>query len=299
MLRRESSEDPVAALHLLRAREDRVNPPSSQNRVWLGPVPVDPVSLDEAVERIDALVRAGAGGTVYTPNVDHMVAAQEDPAFRAAYASADLALVDGMPVFWLCRLLGVPVREKVSGSDLIRPLLRVAAARRRRVFLLGAAPRVARRAAEMLARELPGLLIVGTSSPMVDMMRPAAERAGLREELRRARADLVLVALGAPKAEKFAHECRDELRPAVLVCVGAGLDFVVGVVRRAPRWVSASGLEWLFRLLQEPRRLWRRYLVRGPRALPLFTGLLLARSRGRLARGSGPAAEERTASRSV
>lgn len=254
-------------------------------RAWLGPIPVDAVSLDEAVARIDRLVQAGAGGTVFTPNVDHIVAAREDADFRDAYASADLALVDGMPVLWLCQLLGVPAREKVSGSDLIRPLLRVAATRGRRVFLLGAAPEVARRAAQVLARELPGLVIAGIASPAVDMSRPAAERAALRGELRAARADLVLVALGAPKAEKFAHECRDELRPAVLVCVGAGLDFVAGAVRRAPRWVSTSGLEWLFRLAQEPRRLWRRYLVRGPRALPVFASLLLARTLRRVGPG--------------
>ncbi len=271
-------------------------PPS---RVWLGPVPVDGVDLAQALARVAALVERGDGGTVFTPNVDHLLVAHDDAAFREAYASADLSLVDGTPVLWMCRLLGLPVREKVSGSDLVRPLMAAAAASGLRVYLLGAAPAVARRAATALAAEFPGLQIVGTSSPWIDMAQPPAHRDPVRAEVRRAGADLVLVALGAPKAEKFSHECRDELRPAVLVCVGAGLDFVAGAVRRAPRWMSACGLEWLFRLAQEPRRLWRRYLVRGPRALPLFVRLLRGRSRARLAPAERATAAGQGASRSA
>jgi N-acetylglucosaminyldiphosphoundecaprenol N-acetyl-beta-D-mannosaminyltransferase len=256
---------------------------ASATRVWLGPVPADAIDLPGALERIGQMAEAGAGGVVYTPNVDHLVNAREDAAFRDAYAAADLSLVDGTPVLWLCRMLGVPLREKVSGSDLVRPLMRLAAERGFRVFLLGAAPGVAQRAAELLAREAPGLRIVGTSSPRIDMARPAQEREAVRQDLARTRPDLVLVALGAPKAEKFSHECR-QLLPGpvpVFVCVGAGLDFVAGVVRRSPPWMSRVGLEWTYRLAQEPRRLWRRYLLRGPRALPLFAGLLIDRARGR------------------
>ncbi len=267
-------------------------------RVWLGPVPVDGVDLEHALARIADLVERGTGGTVFTPNVDHLLVAQDDAAFRDAYASADLSLVDGTPVLWLCRLLGLPVRQKVSGSDLVRPLMRLAAGRGLRVFLLGAAPEVARRAAEVLARENPGLHLAGTSSPWIDMALPPESRETVRAQVARAGADLVLVALGAPKAEKFSHECRDELRPAVLVCVGAGLDFVAGAVRRSPRWMSSCGLEWLFRLAQEPGRLWRRYLLRGPRALPLFLRLLRGRSRAALAPAEGATAGHR-ASRSA
>ena len=268
-------------------------------RAWLGPVPVDAVDLAQALGRIEAMIGGGTGGTVFTPNVDHLLLAHNDAAFREAYASADLSLVDGTWVLWLCRLLGLPVRQKVSGSDLVRPLMSFAGARELRVYLLGAAPEVARRAAAVLAAEIPGVRIVGTSSPWIDMSQPPSFRDSVRAEVRAARADLVLVALGAPKAEKFSHECRDALRPAVLVCIGAGLDFVAGTVRRAPRWVSACGLEWLFRLAQEPRRLSRRYLVRGPRALPLFVRLLGGRSRARLARAERTAPAGEGASRSA
>lgn len=266
----------------------------ARDRVWLGPVPVDAVDLPGALERIAGLVEAREGGAVYTPNVDHLLSAQDDAQFREAYAAVDLALVDGTPVVWLCRLLGVPVREKVSGSDLVRPLMQISARRGFRVQMLGAGPGVAARAAAILGAEAPGLRVVGTSSPRIDMAQPPESRAAVREELVRLQPDLVLVALGAPKAEKFSHECRQRM-PApvpVFVCVGAGLDFVAGAVRRAPRWMSRAGLEWLYRLVQEPRRLWRRYLVRGPRALPLFAALLLTRARLRRAALGGEASRQ-------
>ncbi len=271
----------------------------SAARIWLGPVPVDGVDLAQALARVSDLVERGEGGTVFTPNVDHLLVAHDDAAFREAYASADLSLVDGTPVLWICRLLGLPVREKVSGSDLVRPLMAAAAASGLRVYLLGATPEVARRALAVLVAEVPGLQIVGTSSPWIDMSQPPSARDSVRAELRRAQADLVLVALGAPKAEKFSHECRDALRPAVLVCIGAGLDFVAGAVRRAPPWMSACALEWLFRLAQEPRRLWRRSLLRGPRAVPLFLKLLRGRARARVAPAERATAAGGGASRSA
>lgn len=240
-----------------------------KRRVWLGGVPVDGVTRPEALEHLDRLVSRGRGGVVFTPNVDHVVLAEHDRRFREAYATADLSLVDGMPVLWACRLLGHPVPEKISGSDLVRPLASLAAARGWRVFLLGAGERVADRAAGILREENPGLQVVGTASPRVDLAAPASERDELREAVRATRPDLLLLALGSPKGEVFAHECREALGATVIVGVGAGLDFLVGTARRAPRWMSASGLEWTYRLAREPRRLWRRYLLRGPRFLPI------------------------------
>jgi N-acetylglucosaminyldiphosphoundecaprenol N-acetyl-beta-D-mannosaminyltransferase len=244
--------------------------PAARRRAWLGGIPVDGVSRQQALAQMAGLVERGRGGVVFTPNVDHVVLAQDDGRFREAYAAADLSLVDGMPVLWGCRVLGFHVPEKISGSDLVRPLAALAAARGWRVFLLGAGEGVAKRAADILREENPGLQIVGTASPRVDLEGPASERDELRQDIRATRPDLLLVALGSPKGELFAHESRGALRPTVVVGVGAGLDFLVGAVRRAPRWMSASGLEWAYRLLQEPRRLWRRYLVRGPRFLPIL-----------------------------
>jgi N-acetylglucosaminyldiphosphoundecaprenol N-acetyl-beta-D-mannosaminyltransferase len=240
------------------------------DRVRFGELEVDSLSFAEALDAIEQLVRAGRGGTVFTPNVDHVVLAEEDLEFRRAYASASLSLADGMPLVWGSRLLGRPVPEKVSGSDLVGPLMERAAARRWRVYLLGAGPSVADKAAEIL-RARPGVDIAGVDAPVLTDPHSARERAPIMEKIRRADPQLVLVAFGAPKQELFIHAAREELRTAVALGIGASLDFIAGTMRRAPRWMSEHGLEWFYRLCREPGRLWRRYLVRDPKfALILF-----------------------------
>jgi N-acetylglucosaminyldiphosphoundecaprenol N-acetyl-beta-D-mannosaminyltransferase len=233
----------------------------------IGQVPIDSVTFAGALDAIDALVSRGHGGTVFTPNVDHVVQAEENVRFRDAYAAAALSLVDGMPVLWASRLMGSPLPEKVSGSDLVVPLLERAAVRGWRVFFLGGLPGAAEDARDLLVARIPGLCIVGVASPKVDVDGALSAHDAIVDVLREARPDLVLVALGAPKQELFSHAIAERMRPAVLVGVGGTLDFIAGKVRRAPPWMSASGLEWLYRLGQEPRRMWRRYLVRDPKFL--------------------------------
>ncbi len=236
-------------------------------RMRIGRVPIDSVTFAEAIDAIDALVASGQGGTVFTPNVDHVVQAEENERFRDAYAAAALSLVDGMPVLWASRLMGSPLPEKVSGSDLVVPLLERAAKRGWRVFFLGGLPGAAEEARDLLVARIPGLQIVGIDSPMINVDGATSSHDAVVTVLREARPDLVLVALGAPKQELFSHAIAERMRPAVLVGVGGTLDFIAGKVRRAPPWMSASGLEWLYRLAQEPRRMWRRYLVRDPKFL--------------------------------
>ncbi len=241
-----------------------------RDRWQLGALPVDRVTFDEALEAVRSLVRRGDGGAVYTPNVDHVVLASgSDPsaqALRRAYAEVDLSLADGMPVVWASHLLGKPVPEKISGSDLTPRLLSLSEAEGWRVFLLGGA---SDDAAERLRETHPRLEIAGTASPRIDMSEPSSARAEVVAAVEAASPDLVLVGLGAPKQELFIHEVRRRLRPAVLFGIGASIDFLAGKVARAPRWVSSIGLEWAYRLLREPRRLWRRYLLRDPRFLAI------------------------------
>ncbi len=222
---------------------------------------MDPVTLAEAVDAIAGLVARGRGGFVVTPNVDHVVMAERREDFRAAYAAADLSVADGQPIVWSSRLLGPALPEKVSGSDLVLPLMERAARSGWRVFLLGGRPGVAEAAAERLRAR--GVDVVGTSAPSIrtDPDRLDAGARSAAESVRAARPHLVLVALGAPKQELWMYRHREALAPAVLLGVGAALDFLAGAVPRAPRWVSRAGLEWLWRLSREPRRLWRRYLV--------------------------------------
>lgn len=230
-------------------------------RASVGRLPVDGVSFEQALDAIEALVRAGRGGMVFTPNVDHVVLAEKDARFRAAYRAVDLSLVDGTLLLWATRLLGQPVPEKVSGSDLVQPLMQRAAQCGFRVYLLGGDPGVAQAASQRLMRQFPGLCIVGWDDSRIDLDHLDSR---IVARIVAAAPDLLLVALGAPKQECFIFEQRARLGAAVCIGVGGSLDFVAGTRRRAPRWISRIGLEWLYRLLQEPRRLARRYLLRDP-----------------------------------
>jgi len=239
-----------------------VNPTSA---LTIGTLRVDSVTRDEAIDAVEALVRGGEGGAVFTPNVDHVVLADGDARMRAAYARVSLSLADGMPLVWASRLLGHAVPEKVSGSDMVPRVLARAAERGWRVYFLGGAPGVAALARDKLREALPRLQVVGVDAPRIDIDEPATSQSALLERIRAVSPHLVLVALGAPKQEIWIDLVRDHLRPAVLFGVGASLDFVAGTIPRAPPWMSDWGFEWLFRLTREPRRLWRRYLVRDPK----------------------------------
>jgi N-acetylglucosaminyldiphosphoundecaprenol N-acetyl-beta-D-mannosaminyltransferase len=227
-------------------------------RVW-----IDSLTFDQAIDAIDDLVTAGQGGAVFTPNVDHIVQVEHNFALRAAYEHVSLSVVDGQPLLWVSRLLGSPLPEKISGSDLMVPLARRAAERKWRVYLLGGGPGVAEIAGRELQKQFD-VDVVGTDAPFVTPDGEAVEGPAVIERIKRAAPHLLFVAFGAPKQELFLHRSRAVIRPAVGIGVGAGFDFVAGRLRRAPRWISKSGLEWLFRLAQEPRRLATRYLVDDP-----------------------------------
>jgi N-acetylglucosaminyldiphosphoundecaprenol N-acetyl-beta-D-mannosaminyltransferase len=243
-----------------------------QPRLRIGNLAVDMVSFEQALDRIVAMREAGRGGAVFTANVDHTVLANDEPLFRAAYERVALAVADGMPLVWLSRLLGHQLPERVAGSDLVMPLLGRAATRQWNVYLLGASEGVAARAAAVARQRFPGLRNVAFDSPHIDLAVPASQRAPVIERIRVAGPDVVFVALGSPKQEIWIDEVTAALRPAVLLGVGASLDLIAGNVPRAPRWMSEHGLEWFYRFLREPRRLWRRYFLRDPR----FVGVVAA-----------------------
>jgi N-acetylglucosaminyldiphosphoundecaprenol N-acetyl-beta-D-mannosaminyltransferase len=234
------------------------------NRIRIGCIPVDVVDFEGALDAIDALVSSGCGGRVFTPNVDHVVQGEHDARFRAAYADASLSLADGMPLLWAARLLGTPLPAKVSGADLIWPLMRRSAERGYRVYFLGGAPNAAEVARQRLLEQLPDLKVVGTDAARVAIDGPREVQQPILRRIADAKPELLLVALGAPKQEIWSYEQRAELGSAVAIGVGASLDFIAGLVKRAPSWMSNAGLEWAFRLGQEPRRLACRYLLRDP-----------------------------------
>lgn len=242
----------------------------AEHRIRIGTLPVDRVDLEGALDAIDELVRAKQGGRVFTPNVDHVVQAEHNPRFRAAYADVGLSLVDGVPLLWAGRLLKAPFPEKVSGSDLVLPLMRRAAERGYRVYFLGGTSGAAGLAKQKLLEGLPRLQVVGVDGARIDVNAGADAQRPILDRIAKAKPDLLLVALGAPKQEIWSYENRAGIDPAVAVGIGASLDFIAGITRRAPRWMSDSGLEWAYRLAQEPRRLASRYLLRDPQ----FVGIV-------------------------
>ena len=222
---------------------------------------IDNLSFDEALDWIRERKEAGQGGYVVTPNVDHVVRLEKDEKFRAAYRDAALVLTDGQPLIWISRLLGCPIREKVSGSDLFPRLCGLAAEQKYRMYFLGAAEGVAQQAARNLKKKYPGLIVAGMYSPPYGFEKDPGQTAQIWEKIREAEPDFLIVCLGTPKQEIFLWENRQQIGSMLGFCLGASLDFAAGKVRRAPRWMQKCGLEWFYRLCHEPGRLFKRYLV--------------------------------------
>jgi N-acetylglucosaminyldiphosphoundecaprenol N-acetyl-beta-D-mannosaminyltransferase len=236
---------------------------SKIKRVPLGTIYAHSVTSDQALDVVEELVTTEQGGFVVTPNVDHVVQAEHDDALRAAYGAASLSLVDGQPLMWLSKMMGDPLPEKISGSDFVPRVVARAADRRWRLFFLGAAPGVGAKAADVLRNAHPGLHI-DVHSPTFGFERDPAESREVLHMVREAQPHVLVLALGCPKQELLMYRWKEELGATVAIGAGATLDFIAGNVSRSPAWMSDVGLEWLYRLAREPRRLGHRYLVRDP-----------------------------------
>jgi N-acetylglucosaminyldiphosphoundecaprenol N-acetyl-beta-D-mannosaminyltransferase len=197
---------------------------------------------------------------VVTPNVQHTMVFQENPAFREAYSEAALVVADGWPLVVSSWLLGGSLPERVAGSDLLPGLFDATQTGEPvSVFLLGAPPGVGERAASVIGTRWPNVIVKGTYSPPLGFERDDAENRRILELVARASPDVLVVGLGAPKQELWTYRFRNELKAKVALCVGATIDFIAGTKARAPEWMQRSGLEWVHRAVTEPRRLGRRY----------------------------------------
>jgi N-acetylglucosaminyldiphosphoundecaprenol N-acetyl-beta-D-mannosaminyltransferase len=230
-------------------------------RIEMFGMEIDALRMQDVVDQIYAWVAAGDGlcRFVVTPNVDHAVVFQQHEGLRRAYAQASLVLADGMPILLASRLLRRPLPERVPGSDLVPALFAAAVGRSLRVYLLGAAPGVADRAAVKIETTWPSVQIVGTCSPAMGFEKNAEQNRQILEGIATAKPDVLVVGLGAPKQELWLAAHRHEIQAPVALAVGASIDFLAGEKARAPKWMRAIGLEWLHRLASEPRRLFRRY----------------------------------------
>ena len=232
-------------------------------RVSFGRAPVDMVTMRSATEWLLRVLDGprGVPHLIMGPNAFLVTLAQRDPRFADALAHASLCLPDGMSVVWGSRLLGRPIPERVPGGEFMEAMCALAAGRGKSVYFLGGLPGAARKAAEVLIARYPGLLIVGTDCPEPGFDRDPLATRGVLDRIRMAKPDLLCVALGAPKQEIWMLDHCRSLPIGAALSVGAALDTTAGLRKRAPRWTHEIGAEWLYRLVMEPRRLWRRYLV--------------------------------------
>ncbi|MDR3709353.1 MAG: WecB/TagA/CpsF family glycosyltransferase [Capsulimonadaceae bacterium] len=227
----------------------------------IGGIYFDNVTMEEAVESIRDMARGGTGPhLVCTANLDHLASLRKDSEFRDIYTTADLILADGMPIVWVSKFGPVPLKERVAGSDLLFSLAAESERSGLKLFFLGGKPGAASKTAEIFARKYPGIKIVGADCPDPCVLNTPEEDARICDLVTSSGTDVLLVGFGAPKQEKWISAHRDSLKVPVSIGVGAAFDMAAGMVRRAPRWMQRSGLEWAFRLIQEPRRLYGRYL---------------------------------------
>lgn len=224
-------------------------------------LPVDALTCEEALARVKELACTAEPSHVLFLNVDVMVKADKDPALRDAIERSDLSLMDGKPPLMVAQKLGVPLPEKVSGSDFVPAVCAMAEHEGLSVFILGGKEGVPEAARDNLVAEHPSLKVVGAYSPMFGFEKNSAELEKINKMLVEAKPDILLACLSCPKQEIFVEDNRGTYRAPVSISCGATVDFLAGNVQRAPEWVSRAGIEWLYRFLKEPKRLFRRYFI--------------------------------------
>ena len=224
-------------------------------------IEVDNLTMEESISRIEDLIIKRNNSYVVTPNVDHIVKLEDDEEFREVYRNADLIVTDGMPLIRISNLTGEKIKEKISGSDLFPKLCERATKKGYSIFLLGAAEGIAEIAKKNLEEKYLGINIVGTYSPSFGFEKNENEIDKIINIINEKKPDILAVGVGAPKQEKFIYKYKDRLNVPVSLAIGATIDFEAGNVKRAPKFMQNLGLEWFYRLIKEPKRMFRRYLV--------------------------------------
>lgn len=239
-------------------------------RIKLLNTAVDNITMEEAVQRIDELISQRNSSYVVTPNLDHIVIMEKDKEFHEIYNNADLVVTDGKPLIWISKLLGTPIKEKISGSDLFPKMCNMCANRGYSIFILGAAEGVADKAAENLKASYSELNIVGTYSPPIGFENNEIELKKIASLIEQTRPDVLAVSLGSPKGEKFIYRHLKEYNIPLSISIGATIDFEAGNVKRAPKWMADHGFEWLYRITQDPKRLIKRYWNDAVKIIPIY-----------------------------
>lgn len=222
---------------------------------------IDNVTQKEAIEHIEWCIQNRKIGQVITPNVDQICRMEWDDYFRKIVNSSELILVDGHPLMWIAKLYKKPFKEKICGSDLVPLLCERAAEKGYKVFFLGAAPGVAKRAAKIMQTKYAGLKVAGTYSPPINFEKDQDEMDKINQMLYKSKADMLFVGLGVPKQDIFIYENMHKYQIPVSFSIGATIDFIAGKQKRAPKWVNKIGMEWFYRFIHNPGRMLKRYFI--------------------------------------
>jgi N-acetylglucosaminyldiphosphoundecaprenol N-acetyl-beta-D-mannosaminyltransferase len=246
-------------------------PNTYRDQVTILNVSIDNISMVELLETLDQ-------GVVFTPNVDHLIKLQHDPEFLRIYPKVDFRVCDSQILLYASRLLGTPLKEKVSGSDLFPAFYTFHSYNEDiTIFLLGAASGIADRAKAKINAKVGREIVVGAHSPSYGFEKNEQECLEIIDLINRSRATVLAVGAGAPKQEKWIFQYKDQLPYVkIFLAIGATIDFEAGSIQRSPKWMSKMGIEWLFRIYSDPKRLWKRYLVED---LP-FVWLLIKQKLG-------------------
>lgn len=231
---------------------------------------VNNVDMQETINAIEKMLVSGKKNYVVAINVDVVIKIESDPYLKEIVDNADMVLVDGKPLVWISILHGKGVKAKISGSDLVPFLCKIAAQKGYRIFIIGGKDGVAEQAKRCLERDQPTLQIVGTYAPAFGFEKNKLEIEKINRMISEAHPDLLIVCFGCPKQEKWIYENIEKYDAKVSVCAGATVDFLAGNVKRAPRWLSEYGFEWFYRFIQEPKRLFKRYFVDDIRIIKLI-----------------------------
>lgn len=230
---------------------------------------VNNVSMAETIHEICSLIEQKKKSYVVAINVDVVMKMEQDQYLKKITDEANLTLVDGKPLIWISKWHRRPVKAKISGSDLVPELCAVAAKKGYSIFIIGGKEGIAEKAKRKLEEKHSKIKIVGTYSPPFGFEKNDEELAKINEMISAAHPDLVIACFGCPKQEKWIYENYHTYDGIVSVCAGATVDFLAGNVNRAPTWMSEHGLEWLYRFIQEPKRLFKRYFIDDVKILSL------------------------------